>query len=100
VLCDRALNKTRDPRLQAVVLQWEAIAGIELGAAMEQVRRAFEVALTLDPLNPEIQHNIEVFRQQEQTGSDSAPLESRWQPPAAPEIETADLLDPLLPVAA
>lgn len=88
-LCDQALDRTRDSRLRAVVLQWEAIAGFELKAPIEQVHRMFEVALTLDPINPEIQHNFEVLRQQEHSQAASRSVSIQWQIPMAPEVETS-----------
>lgn len=100
VLCDRARNKTRDTRLQAVVLQWEAIARIELGAPMEQVGRAFEVALTLDPLNLEIRHNFELFQQMARPDSTTVRSHAPWQLPDTPDLESTELILSAIPAAA
>jgi tetratricopeptide (TPR) repeat protein len=99
-LCDRALDRTRNPRLQAVVLQWEAIAGAELGAPLGQVHRAFEVALTRDPLNPQIRHNFELFQQMARPDSTTVRSQAPWQLPDTPDLEGTELILPAIPVVA
>lgn len=91
-LSARALERTQNPGVQSVVLQWQAIAGHETGAAADQVRHLFEAALKLDPLNPEIQHNFEIFRQRERAGPDAAPVHREWRAPAAPTIAIGENL--------
>jgi hypothetical protein len=54
----KALDRTREDRRRAVVLQWAAIALYQAEGLTTAVQQAFQEALRLDPLNAQIQHSF------------------------------------------
>lgn len=58
----KALGLTRNPRDGAVLWDWSAIAQFKLGRPRADVEKLFEHAMTLDPLNEQIQQNYRLFQ--------------------------------------
>jgi len=98
--CAKVLEKTENPRMRAQVIQWAAIARYELHHPAVMVQRAFETAITLDPLDQQIRENFLQF--QGATRIDrSAPADSLvWQTQAKPDAEETTWSPPQLPIAA
>jgi tetratricopeptide (TPR) repeat protein len=96
-LCNKALTIRSTPSLVAVVWQWKAIAQSELNLPNEVVRQSFERAVTLDPLNAQIQHNFEVFKESAASAPGSPQQRKAWQTIEVPGLEAArrNALDPL-----
>jgi tetratricopeptide (TPR) repeat protein len=62
-LCQRAFALKPSRRARARLLSWSAIAQYQLGYSPEQVRRLFEIARSLDPIDEAIRRNYEIFEQ-------------------------------------
>jgi tetratricopeptide (TPR) repeat protein len=94
-LCARILSLSQNGRVLAAAFQWTAIARYELGTPAEGVRQYFEAALDLDPLNEQIQQNLEIIKLLAQSGSTGPDGEARWL-----NIQTFDatLVPPEYPV--
>ena len=60
-LCARVLQLTRRPNVQALMLQWAAIAQHALGYSVEIARATFRRSKELDPSNPTIDKNMAIF---------------------------------------